>query len=414
MSNIQFLIDSVRSFLIETGDNMSPNEIYLRFINDCKSLNLTEEQFYKDVLRPASKSIDWDTINKEKKEKEKAKLEEKERIEDAETDIARRIRIMFEDGIVEASELRIVFAKAAEFSMDVREVAKRIDALLNERGYKSYPKANMEAPGLVEMLTSTDWYSAEAYAERIKRNPPPPKPQPSQPQLSSQQPQPTSPIPPNSDVKKKPTRVFAFVVAALLLVPLIYMLTLSSKGGQGDNDDDYSGDTTSSPSPITSNTNEAPSQTNVSRESEEPVTPAITPDTTGGTYLSGNEEQAENIKNTLRAFYQFENDGDINSLLSYFAFPVSQYYAEKCPCDWSHLYNVYYKAYHETFTYHHITVDWSSFSYTEMEDGFEIRLKASYEFRKAAWPGDQPNKINYPSIIIYMNNDYKIVSVNQL
>ena len=62
MASLNILIEQVRAFLIQSNDNKQRHEIYNQFINECKVNALSEDDFYKNVLKVAHKSIDWNYI----------------------------------------------------------------------------------------------------------------------------------------------------------------------------------------------------------------------------------------------------------------------------------------------------------------------------------------------------------------
>lgn len=185
MESLSTLIEQVRAILIQTEDEKPRYEIYNQFINECKANNLTENDFYKKVLKPAHKSIDWNYIEEEKKRKKEtqkkleAELTEHENlIQSAPIYIERLIKTAFEDGAVEAGELNKIFEKAKKLSQDTNALAEKIDALFDERKYKSYPKANLDAPTLKETLCSSNWYNEKLYIKLTTPPPPPSKPFP--------------------------------------------------------------------------------------------------------------------------------------------------------------------------------------------------------------------------------------------
>lgn len=67
---VDILIKQVRSLIIEFDDELSKQEIYNHFYNEAGDLNLSEEEFYSQVLKPASKNIDWEQVAAEKGQKE--------------------------------------------------------------------------------------------------------------------------------------------------------------------------------------------------------------------------------------------------------------------------------------------------------------------------------------------------------
>ena len=189
MAKIETLIEQVREVLILTEDSKPRHEIYSQFVNQANSLNLTEDNFYKSVLKVAHKSIDWDYIENQKKlklqekkeneEKEKAlelELEEvKKQIQYAPQFIDRLIKTAFDDGIVDKDELRLIFDRAERLSQDTYSISDKISALFDEKNFKSYPKANYELPTLRDTLCSTNWYNVEQY-NRITEIPKEPYP----------------------------------------------------------------------------------------------------------------------------------------------------------------------------------------------------------------------------------------------
>lgn len=167
------LIEQIRAILIQTEDTKQKHEIYNQFINECKASNLTEDDFYKKVLKEAHKSIDWNYIEEEKKRKVEtqnkleAELAEQDNlIQSAPRYIDRLIKIAFEDGVVDAIELKQIFDKATELSLDINILGDKIDSLLDEQKFKSYPKADFNASTLKDTLLSTNWYD-EAHYQKL-------------------------------------------------------------------------------------------------------------------------------------------------------------------------------------------------------------------------------------------------------
>lgn len=175
MPTFDTLIEQVRAVYIQ-NQNLEKHEIYNQFINECNAAELSEEDFYKKVLKHAYNSIDWDAVEKEKiiqeetKKKIAKELEIKQReIQNAPIYLDRLIKIAFEDGKIEAEELNKIFSKAVELEQNIHDLAIKIDNRLDELKYKSYPRANFDAKTLKETLCSTDWYAPELY-ERIAVN----------------------------------------------------------------------------------------------------------------------------------------------------------------------------------------------------------------------------------------------------
>lgn len=174
------LIAQVREVLIRENDQVGKQDLYLLFVNECQEAQLSEEDFYKLILKPAYKSIDWEAIDKawaEGARLEALKVQQQKDHEDAVQEapalIDRLITVAFEDGIVTAAELEVIFEKARNLSQDTSKLVIRVDTLLHERGYKSWPRANFEAPTLMAMLLSADWYDALHYPTPVQAAPPP-------------------------------------------------------------------------------------------------------------------------------------------------------------------------------------------------------------------------------------------------
>jgi hypothetical protein len=192
MASIETLIEQVRAVLIQTEDSKPRHEIYNHFVNEAKANNLSEDDFYKKVLKAAHKSIDWKFIEEQKqhKEREKKEKEEKEKaieleleelkkhIQHAPKFIDRLVKTAFDDNVVERKELISIFERADRLSQDTYELAERISGLLEEKNFKAYPKANYDLPSLRQTLCSADWHSEERYLKLTTPPPPPPEPFP--------------------------------------------------------------------------------------------------------------------------------------------------------------------------------------------------------------------------------------------
>jgi hypothetical protein len=183
MFTLTDLIEQVRQFLIKSEPNISSQEVYNHFINQCGQLQLGEEDFYKTVLKPAHKSIDWEAVEAAKKQQQvtqkkiEAELQEKEEtINNAPVYIERLVKTAFEDGIVEGEELKKIFDKAASLEQNVTRLAIDVNTRLDKADFKSYPRANFDAGSLKDTLISTNWYNPQLYASITA--PPPPEPEP--------------------------------------------------------------------------------------------------------------------------------------------------------------------------------------------------------------------------------------------
>jgi hypothetical protein len=185
MISIQDFIDQVREELVRSGGQQPRHETYNHFVNESNALQLSEQDFYKTILKPADKSIDWDAIQATEKQKIETQMrlevelkEKEEEIANAPVYIDRLIKTAFEDGIVEGEELKKIFTKAASLQQNTTSLSLAINRLLDERDFKSYPKANFDAGNLKDTLTSTNWYNASLYASMTAPPPPGPEPRP--------------------------------------------------------------------------------------------------------------------------------------------------------------------------------------------------------------------------------------------
>ena len=175
------LVAQVREVLIKEGRNADKYELYHRFVNESNDLNLTEEDFYKDILRTAHKSIDWDYLEEKRFEKVESQRKLKEELEAREVQsqhaavyIDRLIKIIADDDVLEAEELKRIFEKAETLQQNPDVVAQKIDRIIDARNLKPYPKPDLNAATLKDTLVSTNWYSAERY-KRITAPPEEPK-----------------------------------------------------------------------------------------------------------------------------------------------------------------------------------------------------------------------------------------------
>ena len=183
MMTVEDFIEQVRQILIQTGGDIPRHEIYSRFVNESESLKLTEEGFYKSILKPADKSIDWGAVEAAEKHKietqkklESELQEKQDEIANAPVYINRLIKTAFEDGIVEGEELRKIFGKASQLKQNITKLSLVINKQLDDNNFKSYPRADFEAPSLKDTLISTNWYNPTLYVSVTAAPPPPAKP----------------------------------------------------------------------------------------------------------------------------------------------------------------------------------------------------------------------------------------------
>lgn len=201
MLSISDLIEQVRDYLMQTDGQPPRQEVYSHFINECKNLNLTEDVFYKDVLKPASKSIDWDALEIEKKNKaEQEKRDQEQAAKQAAQQtvlvyIYREIKALFDTGVVKAEDLKRVFEKAQTSDQDIYQLADYIDTQVEKYGFKPFPApdASLTVFDVKGKLLSTNWYDGWHYnkmAAAAQVQPQTPTSQPVPPPVSKPQPAP--------------------------------------------------------------------------------------------------------------------------------------------------------------------------------------------------------------------------------
>ncbi len=185
MADITTFIDQVREVMILTEDKIKKEELYVRFLNECQLLGVSEEDFYKKVLKPAHKSVDWDYIESEKMKEEEAakkrteeiqrefeaKLAEKEvQKKESPAYLDRLIKIAFQDDTVEGSDLKKIFERAKELSQNTNDLAHKIDVLIDKKKLYAHPIPNSSINGLENIIVSTNWYSEEKYNNLVSSN----------------------------------------------------------------------------------------------------------------------------------------------------------------------------------------------------------------------------------------------------
>ncbi len=180
MNEYTILINQVKDLLIKDGVEVDKVIIYNHFLARCNELSLNEEQFYKQILSKAVKTIDIASIEKaqmhqiEEDRKIDAAIKEREgEFANAPEFIERLVKIAFDDGILEKNELKKIIAKARNLSQDINQLCHNINKKLNDGNYKSFPSTDLEGNSLESTLTSTNWYDEIQYE---KVNPPPQKP----------------------------------------------------------------------------------------------------------------------------------------------------------------------------------------------------------------------------------------------
>lgn len=177
MNEIDIFIGQVKDFLINEGVEIDKVIIYNHFLARCNELSLSEEQFYKQILARAFKTIDIASVEKsrlhqleEDRKIDEAIKEREDEFANAPDFIDRLVKIAFDDGILEKNELKKIIEKARSLSIDINKLCKSINKKLNDENYKSFPSSDLESTSLETALTSTNWYN-EIQFEKINPTP---------------------------------------------------------------------------------------------------------------------------------------------------------------------------------------------------------------------------------------------------
>ena len=389
MSTLSELIDQVKTILIQTEGNKPRHEVYNEFINECKALNLTEEEFYRDVLKPASKSIDWDAIEADKKSKEdeqKKKTEDAAKAEEQRTamlaQIMRDVQYCIDAGIVEPKELKSIFFKAAAYRIDTDSLAKIIQSNLDNKKFKPCPKPDITLASIEDKLSSTTWYDEKHYPTAIQHNP-------SLPASATPQPKPNPQAAPSFDTKAKSRSGSVVLILFLLLLVVGGYLFLknTNRYSSGYKSTDSTAMTTDSTTamPDTSHINASGSDAELS------------------------DQEKADISSFLTTFYNYENLENVEGMLSYFSFPVSNYYKIYTNVSYDKLKGIFTKSF-TAMSSHHITIDMNQSTVQKTAEGYVVRVYANYQFSTQK----VPNGNRDVRIVMYLNADKRITSIYEL
>lgn len=382
MLTIEELINQVGMVLIETNDSLSPHQIYSRFVNECNELNLGEADFYKIILKPAHKSINWETVeeaNKQQEETEnKIKTDQKEKaeaIKNAPAYIEVLVKQIFETGIIKINSLQSIFNKAENLKQDSNTLALHIHEKLEANNFKAHPGADLEADTLKQILLSTDWYSPAHFPRPVK---------------------------PVKGVKQTSPKMIGLVILSVfILVTFVYLVQTRSNIPTVHADLPIQTVVTDTvkvvqPPPTVIN----PVDTTVVRQEDTP------PGTQTSTELSNEERQ--DISNLLNGLYTAENNEEIGSMLEYFEFPIERYY-NSYSIDSDSLSAMFNTSFNKKLLRHSITVDWNETTVTKTATGYVVIAKAIY--KKVLQKEPDAEKTMDIRINIKMNADKKITTI---
>lgn len=129
---------------------------------------------------------------------------------------------------------------------------------------------------------------------------------------------------------------------------------------------------------------------------------------TQSTEITISQDEVNNVSQRINQFYEYENNENVSSLLSYYRFPLDRYYQ---------LYNVSYDKLHKMVTdafngtlYHHnIVIQWNYSSVQKIgTGGYKTLLTAEYT---SASKSQYDRKVQIIHLVIIMNGSYEITSI---
>lgn len=119
---------------------------------------------------------------------------------------------------------------------------------------------------------------------------------------------------------------------------------------------------------------------------------------------SDNDEISMRLKN----FYEADDKEDINSVLSYFAFPVKRYY-QTYGVSSEKMKSMFESTFSSKLIQHKININWSNSTIQKKAFGYEIKIDAIYQYITQSSPQDlRSRNIN---VTIQMNNAKEITSL---
>ena len=379
MLTIDDLINQVKQVLIETNDRLSPNQLYSRFVNECDELELSEDDFYKSVVKPAHKSINWEVVEEANKKHDEIKrsenaklLEKEEEIKNAPAYIIRLINLAIETGIIKTDSLRKIFNKAENLDQDANKLAQQINEKLELAKFRPYPQANLDADTLKEMLLSADWYNEVNYPRPVVQ-------------------------------KEKSSKTLGLMLGGVSVLALLLFLVFKNAGGSEEKrDNQYN-----SP-PVDSVSVETPATIiNQPVDLPAPVDTAVAaPAAESGTILTTEEQQE--ISKLLNNFYIADNMEAIDQILDYFVFPIDRYY-NAYNIDSDSLRAMFNTAFNTKLLKHSITVNWDETTVDKTTTGYLVSVKAVY--LKILQKEPDVEKSMDLKIMIKMNRDKKITTI---
>ena len=183
MITIESIKEEIRSLLVEKDGDLHAHELN-SIVEEAKQIGLTDKQIAK-LVPEVDKEINWEHIRKQKEEEKERlrKFEEEARRKEEEIKstpeyIDSLIQYCLVDGVVESSELEIIFSKAIALKQESNALARRVKSILDKNKFKPFPNPNLALSSLKDTLCSTNWYNEPNYIKITTPPPPPPEPYP--------------------------------------------------------------------------------------------------------------------------------------------------------------------------------------------------------------------------------------------
>jgi hypothetical protein len=168
MITIESLKDKIRELLIEKDGNLLSNDLKY-IVDEAKKLSL-DDKYIANLVPDIDRTINWEQIKTQKEEQflrkrqfEQETRKKEEEIRAAPDYLDALVKYCISDGIVEPSELLIIFKKADELKQDSSALAIKISTLFEINKFRPYPSPDITTSSLIETLCSTHWYNEIQY-----------------------------------------------------------------------------------------------------------------------------------------------------------------------------------------------------------------------------------------------------------
>ncbi|MCX6318987.1 MAG: hypothetical protein NTW29_17040 [Bacteroidetes bacterium] len=118
--------------------------------------------------------------------------------------------------------------------------------------------------------------------------------------------------------------------------------------------------------------------------------------------------EREQILNTITAFYDAENNEDVSTLLSHYAFPVERYY-QLYNVGYDQLHKMVVDAYNGKLYYHNIDIKWDYSTIAKTESGaYKVLLYADYTSASEAADDRVTRRLH---LVLLLNEFEKITAI---